>query len=163
MISVEEFWDALKSRGVDFFSGVPCSILKNIINFALKDPEITYISAPREDAALGIASGAYLCGKIGGILIQNSGLGNIVNPLTSFNLIYQIPVFMVITWRGHQGKDAPEHLVMGEKTLSLLEEIRIPFEVLKEDNLESSLENLLGSIKEKQIPAALILRRGIVE
>ena len=163
IIPVEEFWNVLKSKGIDFFSGVPCSILTGVVNFALKDTEVTYIPAPREDAALGIASGAYFCGKIGGILIQNSGLGNIINPLTSFNLIYHIPVLMVITWRGYQGKDAPEHLVMGEKTLSLLEEIGIPFEVLKKDNLEKSLENLLGMMEEKQIPGALILGKGIVE
>lgn len=163
MISVDEFWGILKTKELRFFSGVPCSILKDIIDYALKDPGISYIPATREDVALGIASGAYLCGKVGGILIQNSGLGNIINPLTSFNLIYHIPIFMVITWRGYQGKDAPEHLVMGEKTLSLLEELRIPFEVLEEDNFESSLENLLSSIEQEQVPAALILRRGIVE
>ena len=137
--------------------------MKNIINHALEDPQITYIPAPREDTALGIASGAYLTGQSGGILIQNSGLGNIINPLTSFNLIYHMPVFMLITWRGYQGKDAPEHLVMGEKTLSLLEELNIPFEVLKENNLESSLENLLGLMKQKETPVALILRKGIVD
>jgi len=70
---------------------------------------------------------------------------------------------MIVTWRGYQGKDAPEHLVMGGKTLGLLEELGIPFEVLKEDNLESSLEILLSSIEQKQIPVALILRKGIVE
>ena len=131
--------------------------MKNTIDYALKDSQITYIPASREDAALGIASGAYLCGKTGGILIQNSGLGNIINPLTSFNLVYHIPVFMVITWRGYQGKDAPEHLVMGEKTLALLEEVDIPFEVLEENNLENSLDNLLGLMKQKEIPVALVL------
>jgi len=111
----------------------------------------------REDAALGIASGAYLCGKIGGIFIQNSGLGNIIYPLTSFNLLYHIPVFMFITWRGYQGKDAPEHLVMGEKTLALLEELSIPFQVLEENNLENSIEKLFGLMKQKEIPVALVL------
>lgn len=163
MITVERFWESLKNRNITFFSGVPCSILENIINYALRDPQISYIPAPREDTALGIASGAYLCGRLGGILIQNSGLGNIINPLTSFNLIYRIPVFVVITWRGYQSKDAPEHLVMGEKTLSLLKELGIPFEVLEEDNLESSLEHLLSSIEKELIPVALILRMGIVE
>ena len=119
---------------------------------------ITYIPAPREDVALGIVSGAYLCGQRGGILIQNSGLGNIINPLASFNLIYHIPVLMVITWRGYQGKDAPEHLVMGEKTTRLLAELDIPYEVPEENNLENSLDNLLSLMKEKETPVALILR-----
>ena len=124
------------------------------------DPEITYIPAPREDVALGIAGGAYMCGQRGGILIQNSGLGNIINPLTSFNLIYHIPVLMVITWRGYQGKDSPEHLVMGEKTPRLLAELDIPYEVPEENNLENSLDNLLGLMKEEETPVALILRSG---
>ncbi len=163
MISAQMFWEAMKSREINFFSGVPCSLLKNIIDYALNDSQVTYIPAPREDTALGIASGAYLCGKIGGILIQNSGLGNIINPLTSFNLMYRIPVFMVITWRGYQGKDAPEHRIMGEKTLSLLRELGIPFEILEEEGLESSMENLGGFIRQEEIPAALILKKGIVE
>jgi len=162
LIPVEEFWKVLKSKGVGFFAGVPCSILKDILNWAVKDREIFYIGAPREDAALGIASAAYLCGEMGGIMIQNSGLGNIVNPLTSFNLIYKIPVFMVITWRGYHSQDAPEHLVMGKKTLSLLKELGIPYETLEESNLQAAVENLVNIAKEQDIPVALILRGGLV-
>ena len=162
MIPVNEFWRTLKSKNLTFFSGVPCSILKSILNYAPTDPQITYIAAPREDVALGIASAAYFSGKLGGIMIQNSGLGNIVNPLTSFNLIYRVPVFMVITWRGYQGKDAPEHLIMGEKTLSLLEELEIPYKVLEESNLQAAIESLLNAAKRQEIPVALILRGGLV-
>lgn len=153
-----KFWEALKGRGLTFFSGVPCSLLKNVIAYAEKDPAITYLPAPREDTAIGIASGAYFCGRTGGILIQNSGLGNITNPLTSFNLIYHVPVFMVITWRGYGGKDAPEHLIMGGKTTSLLDELGIPFKIIEDDNFESSLDALLRVMEEKEIPVALILR-----
>jgi len=135
--------------------------LKNIIAYALRDPEITYVPAPREDVAVGIASGACLCGQSGGILIQNSGLGNIINPLTSFNLIYRIPVFMVISWRGYEGKDAPEHLVMGEKTPALLDELGIPFAVLDDNSFADSLGNLLGVMREKETPVALVLRKEI--
>ena len=117
MIPVNEFLEYLKKKGFTFLSGVPCSILKPILNHILNDPDFQYIPVVRENAALGVASGAHLAGRRGGILIQNSGLGNIVNTLTSFNLIYKIPVLMFVTWRGYKGQDAPEHIIMGEKTL----------------------------------------------
>lgn len=161
MVSVKDFWDYLKSKGYTFFSGVPCSILKEILEAALNDPKIKYIPAVRENAALGITSGAYLAGRPAGIFIQNSGLGNIVNTLTSFNLIYKIPVLMFITWRGYQGKDAPEHIIMGEKTKSLLKELGIPAIVLNE-NFKSDLDRAIAGMEKKLIPVAVILKDGLV-
>jgi len=163
MISVERFCESLKNRNITFLSGVPCSILKKIINYALNDSQITYVPAPREDSALGVASGAYMCGRASGILIQNSGLGNIVDSLTSFNLIYKVPVLMIISWRGYLGKDAPEHSVMGEKTLDLLEELGISYGVLEEDNLDHLIDVIVSSMNKQKIPGAIVLRRGIVE
>jgi len=162
MISVKDFWHGFKRRDITFFSGVPCSLLTSIINYAVADTEITYIPAPREDAALGIASGGYIAGTASGILIQNSGLGNVINALTSFNLMYEIPVLMVITWRGYMGKDAPEHLVMGGKTVRLLEELRIPCGILEENNLENLLDKMNDAMLKRRTPAAIILRKGIV-
>lgn len=162
MISVGEFWGTLKDRNITFFSGVPCSILQNIISYAMNDSEITYVPAPREDSALGIACGAYMCGRASGMLIQNSGLGNVVNSLTSFNLIYKVPVLMIISWRGYQGKDAPEHMVMGEKTLSLLEELGVPYGVLEEDNLDDLIAQSISAMTKQKIPVAIVLRKGIV-
>ena len=111
-----------------------------MINAGLADPAVTYIPAVREDVALGIASAAHLTGRRGGMLMQNSGLGNVVNPLTSFNLIYRIPVLMVVSWRGYGGKDAPEHVIMGEKTPDLLHTLGIPHVVLEADTLEDDLQ-----------------------
>ena len=163
MISAATFWQGFKNRGITFFSGVPCSILRNIIDHAVSDPEVTYIPAPREDAALGIASGAHMCGRASGILIQNSGLGNIVDALTSFNLIYEVPVLMIISWRGYLGKDAPEHLVMGEKTLDLLGGLGIPYGVLEEDNLDDLVDEIASAMRKQKTPGAIVLRKGVVE
>jgi len=162
MITAESFWQAFKERNITFFSGVPCSILQNIIYCALRDPELTYIPASREDMALGIASGAHMSGKSAGILLQNSGLGNLVNPLTSFSLMCKIPVLLIITWRGYQGQDAPEHLVMGEKTLELLDVLGLPYRVLEQNNLDSAIDAVRMSMDEQQTPGALVLREGIV-
>ena len=162
MISVYDFWSHLKKRGFTFFSGVPCSILEEILKSALNNPNIKYISAVRENVALGVASGAYLAGRKCGILIQNSGLGNIINALTSFNLIYKIPVLMFITWRGYQGKDAPEHIIMGEKMLSLLKELNIPTVVLS-GNFKDDIDWAIEEMDKQCVPVAVILKKGIVQ
>jgi sulfopyruvate decarboxylase subunit alpha len=163
MRTAHEFWDVLKSLQVTFFSGVPCSLLEGIINVGLADPAVTYIPAVREDVALGIASAAPLAGRRGGILLQNSGLGNVVNPLTSFHLIYRIPVLMVVSWRGYAGQDAPEHLVMGEKTPDLLQTLGIPHTVLEAETLEANLQWAVSTMEQQQIPVTVILRKAIVE
>jgi sulfopyruvate decarboxylase subunit alpha len=162
MRTAHEFWHTLKRHRVTFFSGVPCSLLESVINVALADPEVAYIPAVREDVALGIASAAHLTGRRGGILLQNSGLGNIVNPLTSFNLIYRIPVLMVVSWRGYGGQDAPEHLIMGEKTPDILRTLEIPFAVLEAPALEDNLEWAISTMEQQQVPVAAILRKAII-
>jgi sulfopyruvate decarboxylase subunit alpha len=163
MRTAHEFWEILKGHQVTFFAGVPCSLLEGVIEVGLADPHVTYIPAVREDVALGIASAAHLAGRRGGILLQNSGLGNVVNPLTSFNLIYRIPVLMVVSWRGYGGKDAPEHLIMGEKTPDLLHTLGIPHTVLEAETLEENLQWAVGTLEQQQVPVAVILRQGIVE
>lgn len=147
--------------GFSFSSGVPCSLLKETLDNVPKD--VNYIAATREDNALGLASGAYLSGKKSAILIQNSGLGNIINGLTSFNLIYKIPVLMIISWRGEPGKpDAPEHSVMGEKILPLLKELGIPYKILSEE-IEKEIGWASETMEKKNIPVALVLKKGLIE
>lgn len=163
MRTADEFWNILKSHEVTFFAGVPCSLLEGVIKAGLADPAVTYIPAVREDVALGIASAAHLTGHRGGILMQNSGLGNVVNPLTSFNLIYRIPVLMVVSWRGYGGKDAPEHLIMGEKTPNLLHTLGIPHAVLEVDTLAENLQWAISTMEQQLIPVAVILRQGTVQ
>ena len=162
MPTAHEFWDILKRLQVTFFSGVPCSLLEDVIQAALDDPAVIYIPAVREDVSLGIASAAPLSGRRGGILLQNSGLGNVVNPLTSFNLLYRIPVLMVVGWRGYQGDDAPEHLLMGEKTLDLLQTLEIPYTILEATALAENLCWAVATMDERQIPVAAVLRKGII-
>lgn len=121
-MNAEEFWNEIKRHDMPLWTGVPCSWLKGIIGYAIADKDITYIPVPREDIALGLASSCYFSGKLGGVLMQNSGLGNILGPLTSFNLIYRIPVLIIMSLRN----DAPEHYVMGLKTTSILDTLSIP-------------------------------------
>lgn len=160
-IDSADFWRYLTSKGCAFFSGVPCSILEKAL-FAMEETKgAVYIPAVRENSALGIASGAYLTGTWSGVLIQNSGLGNIINALTSFNLIYKIPVLIFITWRGEDGKDAPEHEVMGKKTLPILKEIGIPYKILSHE-YKNNIDWAINTMKGVSIPVALIVRKGIL-
>ena len=102
-IEPSAFWEFLKSRGITFVSGVPDSTFKKTYDHMVVDPEIRYVPAVREDVALGIASAAYFQGEVGAVIMQNSGIGNVVNPLTSFSLMYQVPVLLIVGWRGHGG------------------------------------------------------------
>jgi phosphonopyruvate decarboxylase len=160
-----EFWSALKARGLTFFAGVPDSTFQEAYNYMVEDPEIHYIPAVREDVALGIASAAYFAGRLGGVMMQNSGIGNIVNPLTSFNLMYKIPALLIVGWRGYGGppNDAPEHWIMGVKTPEILDLLEVPYEVLEPDNRGLALNRLLAAIEEHSIPGALLVRAEIIE
>ncbi len=158
------FWAVLKARGLTFFSGVPDSTFHQAYTLMVHDPEIRYIPAVREDVALGVASAAYFTGTLGGVMMQNSGIGNLVNPLTSFSGMYQIPVLLLVGWRGYGGppNDAPEHWIMGGKTPEIFALLDIPYAILESDNLESALDWLLATIAERSVPGALLVRAGVI-
>src|SRR5262245_66114371 len=105
------FVDRLLAAGFDFFTGVPCSLVAPVI--AELERRGLYLGETREDAALGVAAGAYLGGRRPMVVMQNSGLGVSLNALGSLHLLYRLPCLLLVTWRGYEGKDAPEHLVMG--------------------------------------------------
>jgi len=165
MTSTKDFCVALKEKGFDFYTGVPCSILKGVINYLSEDLDLPYIPATREDEAIGIATGAYLAGKKPVVLMQNSGMGNSIGTLASLVLLYEIPLLLLISWRGFQGRDAPEHILMGKSTLKLLVEIGVPARVLPKEK-EKAEETLLEAVKiinERSMPTAIIIRRGVIE
>jgi sulfopyruvate decarboxylase subunit alpha len=159
----KEFCSLLKKNGFDFCTGVPCSILSNIINYMSGSTEFTYIPATREDEAIGIAVGAYMGGKRPVVLMQNSGLGNSINTLTSLVLLYQIPLLFIISWRGYQGKDAPEHLLMGKYMMNFLKIMKIPTEIIEKDILEEQVMRAFRIMEEQKIPVALILKKDVIE
>ena len=163
-IDASRFWGALKARGYTFFAGVPDSTFGAAYKVMLEDPEIRYVPAVREDVALGVASAAYFAGTKAAVVKQNSGIGNIVNPLTSFSLMYRVPVLLIVGWRGYGGppNDAPEHWIMGAKTPEIFRLLEIPCEVLEVDTLEQTLDRLGAQIAEQSKPGALLVRAGIL-
>ena len=158
--NAKNFSAALKKEGFDFFTGVPCSLLGSLIAELSKKGGSPYIPAVREDAALGMASGAFLAGKLPAVLIQNSGLGYSLNVLTSLNLIYKIPVLCIVSFRGY-GPDAPEHLVMGRNCLKLLDQIGIGATVPGTADLNKALFEAKSAMIKKKEPYAIFIKKGI--
>jgi len=157
-----DFCLTLKKHGFNFFAGVPCSILKDIIDCLQVNPDVPYVSATREDEAIGIATGAFLGGQKPVVLMQNSGLGNSVGALASLPLLYKIPMLLLISWRGYQGKDAPEHLIMGKNTIKLLKDIGIHTQILSKKRTEKAISTAVNIMEEQQVPVAIVIRRGVI-
>src|SRR5437867_2234626 len=103
MIQAERFILAAGERGFGLYTGVPCSYLKSFINYVIDSPDLRYVGAANEGDAVAIASGAELAGMRSMVMFQNSGFGNTVNPLTSLNHIFHIPILLIATWRGQPG------------------------------------------------------------
>ena len=168
-IKAESFVKILKSFSFNDITGVPDSTFGNLFNLIDDDKDINYFRANREDTALGITSGFTISNKNSCIIMQNSGIGNIINPLTSFNLIYNIPVLIIVGWRGFGGKpnDAPEHWVMGEKTTDYFKMLNISFSTFEDEfeeeedikeRLSSEINNFLSNRKTK----AIIIKKGVI-
>ena len=129
-VPAERFVDQLLAAGFDFFTGVPCSLVATVL--AELEHRRLHFGETREDAALGVAAGAYLGGRTPVVIMQNSGLGTSLNALISLNVIYRQPCLLIVSWRGQGGKDAPEHLVMGEVMPRFLDTMKIPHRTLTE-------------------------------
>ena len=145
MIRPQFFVETLKRCGIDFFAGVPDSLLKNICAYIADhlDERHNIITA-NEGGAVGLAAGYHLAtGRIPVVYMQNSGEGNIINPLASLTdkEVYNIPVLLLIGWRGRPGvHDEPQHVKQGKVTLPLLETMSIPYAVLAKDEQEAAAQ-----------------------
>ena len=167
MIAPKEFIEKLQSGGIEFFAGVPDSLLKNlcayITDYIARENNII---AANEGGAVALAAGYHLAtGKTGCVYMQNSGEGNAVNPLLSLMDadVYKMPLLLVIGWRGEPGvHDEPQHVKQGTVTLSLLETMGIPYTVL-DDNWKKQVAEALQSIQETNGIYALIVRKGTFE
>jgi sulfopyruvate decarboxylase subunit alpha len=158
-LPADRFVDRLLAAGFDFFTGVPCSLVGSVI--AELERRRLYRGETREDAALGVAAGAYLGGRRPMVVMQNSGLGVSLNALGSLHILYRIPVLLLVTWRGYLGKDAPEHLVMGEVLPGLLELFGIPHRVPTVESAGGDVDWAVQLLRETRKPVALVVRPGL--
>ena len=158
--AAEDCLEALKGKGFNFFCGVADSTLASLIEELSRDP-VGYLPATREDLAIGMASGAFLSGRWPAVLMQNSGLGYCLNALTSLNLIYKIPLLLMVGYRGYQGKDAPEHWVMGAHCEALLQEIGLPILVPDAAQLREAVGEADALMRRQRVPVAMLIRQGL--
>jgi sulfopyruvate decarboxylase subunit alpha len=157
------FLDALERAGFDFFAGVPCSLLTGVIRLLDSQPRYGYVSAVKEDAAVGMAAGAYLGGARPVVFMQNSGLGTSFNALASLTLMYELPLLIVVSWRGQGGNDAPEHILMGEITGDVLDTLGVPYQVLDAERIDEQVAEAARQIEATHKPVALVVPKGILE
>jgi len=167
MIQPQAFIEKLRQGGVEFFAGVPDSLLKNLCAYITDNvARENNIIAANEGGAVALAAGYHLAtGKTGCVYMQNSGEGNAVNPLLSLMDadVYRMPLLLVIGWRGEPGvHDEPQHVKQGKVTLSLLDAMGIPYAVLDE-NWEQQTDEALRVIQETNGIYALIVRKGTFE
>jgi phosphonopyruvate decarboxylase len=162
-VSGAELAAALERHGFGFFTGVPCSLLEDLIAALERRPRAPWVPAVREDAAVGLAAGAWLGGRRAAVLMQNSGLGTSANALASLSLLYGLPALLVVTWRGFEGKDAPEHLLTGAITPGLLELHGIPYRVLGREGVDEPLAWAREEMDAREIPVALLVPPGVIE
>jgi len=169
MINTEEFYKNLKSNKIDFFVGVPDSLLKDFCAYIKENVDSkNNIVAANEGNALAIASGYYLAtGNPALVYMQNSGQGNIINPLASLNdpLVYSIPALLVIGWRGEPNKkDEPQHKKQGLVTLKLLEALDIEYSILTEKDdvgiWKKKISEAVEYMKKEKRPYALVVTKG---
>lgn len=168
MISPESFYASLAAEGVSFLAGVPDSLLKEFCAYvdAVLPPEAHVISA-NEGSAVGLAAGFHLAtGQLPMVYLQNSGLGNTINPLLSLadREVYSLPMIILIGWRGMPGvKDEPQHLKQGRVTTAMLDAMEIPWRELNGDNVAAGEAATWAAqtAKDTSAPVVLLVHKGV--
>ena len=166
MISPKFFYDTLAGYGIDFYAGVPDSLLKNLCAYITDHADSSHnIIAANEGGAMGLAAGHYLAtGQIPVVYMQNSGEGNIINPLASLTDpdVYNIPVLQVIGWRGKPGvHDEPQHVKQGKVTTGLLNVMGIDYTVLskEEDKSDAQIKKAIAYMQATKQCYALVVEK----
>ena len=170
MIRPQFFYELLKENGTGFFTGVPDSLLKSFCAYLTDTAgSKNHIIAANEGCAVGLAAGHYFAtGAVPLVYMQNSGLGNTVNPLLSLadREVYSVPLLLVIGWRGEPNvHDEPQHIKQGRVTCSLLDAMEIPYCILSDEEAEAKLqlEKAYSHIKASSSPYAVVVRKGIFD
>lgn len=170
MISPKFLIDELRRNGIDFFAGVPDSLLKNICAYIADNMDERHnIITANEGGALALAAGYHLAtNKIGVVYMQNSGEGNIINPLASLTdkEVYNIPVLLLIGWRGKPGvHDEPQHIKQGKVTTGLLNVMGVNYDVLsrEEEIAVKQIHTAISTMKQTHEVYALVIEKGTFE
>ncbi|NOQ22753.1 MAG: phosphonopyruvate decarboxylase [Candidatus Aegiribacteria sp.] len=163
-MKANQFISILKSNNIHSYTGVPCSVFKEVIGYLERNED--YLTASSEGEAMGIAAGFSLANQTPAVFMQNDGFGNAVNPLTSLQKIYGFPTLMVISWRGEPGKtDAPQHVWSGKTILDMLNILEIDYYILDDDLEQASVKigELVKTMRDNNRPVAIICKKGIFD
>ena len=172
MLNSKKIFDYLFEKEIKFYTGVPDSLLKNFCSYITDHTDKSnHIIAANEGNALSLGIGYHLStNKIPLVYMQNSGLGNIINPLLSLadNDVYSTQALLMIGWRGEPGvKDEPQHKKQGRITLDLLDTMEVPYEVLSADDTEQTaiekISSIINLIKEHGKVSALVVKKNTFE
>jgi phosphonopyruvate decarboxylase len=156
-MEIEAFGDILKQQGFRHGAGVPCSYFTPLVNYMTVDPGLDYLSATSEGEAVAIAAGMVSAGAPAFALMQNSGLGNAVNPITSLLYIYRMPVVLLISHRGQPGlPDEPQHELMGQITEQLAQLCGLRTHVFDPEQFDTTLR----ASQTDEVPVAYVVRKG---
>ena len=165
MIEAVDFIRIAKEKGFRFYTGVPCSYFKSLINSIIDEPDVQYVGAANEGDAVAIAAGTQLGGMLGVAMLQNSGLGNAVSPLTSLTHTFRIPLLLIVTWRGQPdgAPDEPQHSLMGAITPQLLNLMGISWDYFPSETADIApvLGRALEHIKQDNV-YALVMKKNAV-
>ena len=156
-----KIYKIIKDSGINFIISVPCLFLKNILNIIDEKNEIFYLPVTREEEGVGIAAGAYLGGKKPAILMQNSGLGNSINAITSLLQYYEIPVIFFLSHRGEQEEPISAHIPMGKITETLLDDISIKFWNIHNSKDIFKIKIAIDYSDENKTSVAILLKRSL--
>jgi phosphonopyruvate decarboxylase len=171
MIEARDFVEAARQRGFRWYAGVPCSFLTPFINYVLQDPSLRYVSMANEGDAVALMAGVALAGDAraqygrGVAMMQNSGLGNAVSPLTSLTWTFRLPQLLLVTWRAQPGiADEPQHALMGPITPAMLETMEIPWELFPTESaqIDAALDRAIAYMDQNGRPYALLMQKGSV-
>ncbi len=165
MIEASEFVTPARDLGLARYAGVPCSFLTPFLDHVIDDAGLPCLTAANEGEAVAAMAGAALGGHPGIAMMQNSGLGNAVSPLTSLAWVFRLPVLLIVTWRGAPDlKDEPQHELMGRITGSLLDTMQVPWEYFPNESatVASVLQRALQHLRTGHRPFALLMRKGTI-
>lgn len=165
MIEAKEFVEAARELGFSRYTGVPCSFLTPFINYVINDDSLEYVSSANEGDALATAAGSAIGGQPSIVMMQNSGLGNAVSPITSLSYVFRIPFLIITTHRGQPGvKDEPQHELMGQITKELFDTMKVPWEIFPKakEEIGPALKRANEYMKKEQRPYAFIMQKGTV-
>src|ERR1700689_4750308 len=170
VIEAHQFVEAARERGFFWYAGVPCSYLTPFINYVLQDPALRYLSMANEGDAVALIAGVALAGGVraqqrGITMMQNSGLGNAVSPLTSLTWTFRLPQLLIVTWRAQPGiADEPQHALMGPITPDMLETMQVPWELFPTETTDigPALDRATAYMDRTGRPYALVMQKGSV-